>query len=216
MGLNKKQQSKLVIVFVVAFTLLCVYFIKNLKFDYDFEAFFPNEDKELSTYENFRTTFEHDNEFVLLGIENKAGIFRQDFLQKIDSLSNDLKTITHVKTIASPTQLKTIVITDFGPSERTILHFNEPELYKEDSLNIYSSEDLVGSIFPKNAKSLCIYIKTADNLSKVKSDSLARKIERAFNKYKFDTVHFAGKIIAQEVYLKQLSSEFVIFNQAID
>jgi small-conductance mechanosensitive channel len=65
--------------------------------------------------------------------------------------------------------------------------------------------------FPKDAKSISIFIKTKDNLSKVKSDSLARNIEKAFNKYHFDEVHFVGRIVAQDVYLKNLEKEFVYF-----
>ena len=58
---------------------------------------------------------------------------------------------------------------------------------------------------------MSIYIKTKEGLSKKKSDSLAKNIEVAFNKYKFDEVHFVGRIVAQNVYLKNLEKEFKYF-----
>ena len=92
-----------------------------------------------------------------------------------------------------------------------VLHYEDPDLYKNDSTRIYESGELIGSFFPKNAKSLTIYIKTNDELSKVKSDSLAQSILNCINKHKFDEIHYVGRIFAQDVYLKTLQSEFVSF-----
>ncbi|MBK7669300.1 MAG: hypothetical protein IPJ32_19340 [Sphingobacteriaceae bacterium] len=61
---------------------MCGFQIKNLQFNYNFEDFFPNEDNELEVYNNFREKFEYDNEFVLIALENKKGIFQKDFLEK--------------------------------------------------------------------------------------------------------------------------------------
>lgn len=211
MQMNNKQRNYLVIAVVFLLTCASFHFISKLKFNYDFEAFFPNEDKELIVYENFRKTFEHDNEFVLLGIENKKGIFQKDFLTKIDSLTNNLKKIKHVERVISPTNLKQVNFAGLTPIEVNLLHINDTSLYKTDSVNVYSSPQLIGSFFPTDAKSVCIFVKNSDNLSKVKSDTLANRIERAFKKYAFDDVHYVGRIVAQDVYLQKLQKEFLIF-----
>ena len=105
MKIPQKILNSFVIVFVIGFTILCAFQIKDLKFNYDFEAFFPNEDNELGIYETHRNRFEWDNEFVLLGIENKKGIFRKDFLEKVSALSNELKDIPHTDRVISPTNI---------------------------------------------------------------------------------------------------------------
>jgi len=92
-----------------------------------------------------------------------------------------------------------------------VLHFDDESLYKDDSIAIYRSDNLVGSFFPLNARSLSIYIKTDDILSKNKSDSLATGIETTLKKFNFDDIHFVGRIFAQNVYLKNLQKEFIIF-----
>ncbi|MCD6069047.1 MAG: rane protein [Bacteroidetes bacterium] len=211
MASSQKQRSYIVIAVVVLLTAFSVHYISKLKFNYDFEAFFPNEDKELIVYEHFRKTFEHDNEFVLLGIENKKGIFKKDFLEKIDRLTAELKQIQYIERVISPTTLKQLNFAGLAPIEVNLLHVADSSLYPADSINIYSSPELIGSFFPTDAKSVCLFLKTADNLSKVKSDSLARRIERAFTKYRFDEVHYVGRIVAQDVYLKNLQKEFTIF-----
>lgn len=185
--------------------------LKQLEFNYDFEAFFPNEDNELEVYQTHRNRFEWDNEFVLLGIENKAGIFRKDFLKKIESLTFDLRQIPDVNRVTSPTHLKNTSLNSVMPVQESLLHVDDESLYRDDSLRIYQTPELIGSFFPKDAKSLSIFIKTAEGLSKVKSDSLSKSISRAFTKYHFDDVHFVGRIVAQHVYLQQLQKEFIYF-----
>jgi len=211
MKISQKTLSYITLAFVIGFTVLCAFQIKNIQFNYDFEAFFPNEDNELEVYQTHRNRFEWDNEFVLIGIENKAGIFKKDFLQKVESFSNDLKTIRYADRIISPTNIKNISLSGLAPVQKRLIHIEDESLYKEDSTNIYNTPELIGSFFPTDAKSLSIFIKTDEGLSKVKCDSLARNIENAFNKYHFDEVHFVGRIVAQDVYLKNLQNEFVYF-----
>jgi hypothetical protein len=208
---QQKRRSYVIIAVVLVLTAFSFHFISKLTFNYDFEAFFPNEDKELVVYEHFRKTFEHDNEFVLLGIENKKGIFRKDFLERVDQLSSDLKQIRYIERVISPTTLKQLNYAGLAPIEVDLLHIRDTSLYRSDSINVYSSPELIGSFFPTDAKSVCLLLKTADNLSKVKSDTLSHQIERAFKKYKFDDVHYVGRIVAQDVYLKNLQKEFIVF-----
>jgi len=210
MRMSQKLYSILVLSVVVLFSAWCGYKIKDLQFDYDFEAFFPNEDNELGYYQEFRNRFEWDNEFVLLGLENKKGIFQKTFLKKVDSLGKVLKAIPDVDRVVAPTALKNLSLGGM-PVQQRLMHIDDPGLYAGDSAIIYSNPQLVGSFFPKDAKSLCIFIKTEQNLSKKRSDSLARRIEAAFRAFRFDDVHFVGRIVAQDVYLKNLESEFVYF-----
>ena len=183
----------------------------NLKFNYDFEAFFPNEDDELEHYTTYRKTFEYDNEFVLVALENKKGIFKKDFLLRIDSLTKELSVLKHVKHVNSPTNLKTTALGGLVPVQTQVLHFEDESTYKTDSAVIYNSPFLVGSYFPKNAASLSLFIKTDDVLTKKQCDFLAKNLESTIQKYKFDEVHMVGRIFAQQVYLVNLQKEFGVF-----
>ncbi len=162
-------------------------------------------------YNNYRKTFEYDNEFALVAVENKAGIFKKDFLKKVDSLTNELAKLRYVQRVTSPTNLKTLSLGGLVPMQTSVMHFKDEGLYKDDSIAIYQSPHLVGSFFPLNAKSVSIYIKTDDILTKNKCDSLANDIETTLKDFKFDDIHFVGRIFAQNVYLKNLQKEFIIF-----
>lgn len=208
---NQKTYNLIIICFVLVFSFFCVYKLQNLKFDYDFEAFFPNEDRELEIYNNYRKTFEYDNEFALVAVENTKGIFNKEFLLKIDSLTKKLSVLKNVQRVTSPTNLKTLSLASILPIQTSVLHYLEPELYPEDSIAIYKSSHLIGSFFPLNAKSVSIYIKTDDVLTKKQCDSLATGIESTLKEFKFDEIHYVGRIFAQNVYLKNLQKEFIIF-----
>ncbi len=196
---------------MLGFSIICGFQIRTLGFNYDFEAFFPNEDNELELYNSFRKTFEYDNEFVLISLENKAGIFKKDFLTKVDSLTKELGSLQYIKKATSPTNLKHLSLGGIVPMQSAVLHWNDPVLYKDDSTAIYRSGEMVGSFFPANARSLCIFLKTDDELSKVKSDTLCDRILGLINKQRFDEIHFVGRIFGQRVYLEKIKSEFIYF-----
>jgi predicted RND superfamily exporter protein len=209
----KKQGTYylLVAIFVVLFSVLSVFMLKSLRFNYEFEAFFPNEDHELELYDNYRKTFEYDNEFVLLSFENKKGIFKKDFLLRIDSLTKDLQDLHYIQKVNSPTNLKMLQLGGLVPVQTRVLHFENDSLYKNDSIAIYNSPYLIGSYFPDNAKSLSIFINTSFGLKKKQSDSLAANILKIMGNYHFDEEHHVGRIFAQAVYLNNLQKEFGLF-----
>ncbi len=185
--------------------------LRKIRFDYDFESFFPVNDPDLNAYLKFRKTFEYDNEFVLLAVENRKGIFQQDFLEKIETLSDSLKHVPDITSVTSPSTLQNTSVTELGPIQFPYLHIDDPSRYKSDSAVIYRSQELVGSFFAPNGKSVSLFLKTTEGISKAKSDRLLANIDRLVNAFHFDRVYSASKARGQKVYLEKLSHEFLIF-----
>lgn len=148
---------------------------------------------------------------MLLALENKAGIFKKEFLLRVDSLGKRLAELPHVRRVSSPVNLKILALDGPVPIQKRVLHIEDESLYPDDSLAVYRSPALVGSFFPANAKSLSIFIKTDDALTKKQSDQLATGIESTLAAFKFNDVHTVGRIFAQRVYLVTLQKEFVLF-----
>lgn len=208
---NFKRISYTALGFVAVITVLSFYELRNIKFDYDFESFFPQDDPDLDKYIDFRNTFEYDNEFILLAIENKSGIFRNEFLNRISVLTDTIRNIPDVSYVQSPVTLEYMVVSGLGPLRIPYIHLGETERYKEDSSLIYKTPELVGSFFARDGKSVCFYIKTTEGISKAKSDSLLSRIDREVAAHKFDDTFTASKAKGQKVYLEKLSGEFVQF-----
>lgn len=145
---------------VVLITALSLYELKKIKFNYDFESFFPVNDPDLDVYLDFRKTFEYDNEFVLIAVENKKGIFQKDFLEKIETLSDSLKHLPDITSVTSPTTIQNTSVTELGPIQFPYLHVDEPERYASDSALIFRSEELMGTFFSADGKSVSLFLKT--------------------------------------------------------
>lgn len=209
--LNALRRPRFVL--FIFFLLACgaLYFASRLRFDYDFEKFFPDNDPALPFFHEHRKTFGFDNEFILVAIENKKGIFEKDFLEKINGASKELRALRYVEQVVSPTNLKKTSVQELGFLQTPLLHFADTSFYKEDSAYIYGATQWKNTFFAPDAKSLCIYIKSKDGISKVKSDSLADAIKSVVETKGFDDVHLAGRIFAQAVYLSKLQEQFVIF-----
>ena len=71
-----------VILLITCITAIALTRLPLLEFNYDFESYFPTGDDDLKLYLDFRNEFETDNDFVLIGLFNKEGIFQVPFLNE--------------------------------------------------------------------------------------------------------------------------------------
>lgn len=196
---------------VIVVTALSVYELRKISFDYDFESFFPLDDPDLPTYQAFRDTFEYDNEFVLLAVYNENGNFDPGFLNRVADLSDSLKHIKDVVSVTSPSTMEKVEFTGFGPTRSPLIRIYDTAALAIDSAAIYNTPGMVGSMFGRDGKSVCVYIKTTEGIKKAPSDSLLTNIQREVDRQHFDHVYTASKARGQKVYLDRLSGEFVQF-----
>ncbi|MCX7744908.1 MAG: MMPL family transporter [Flavobacteriales bacterium] len=206
------RKTALAIIFIVlSVTVFLSYRASLSKFDYDFEKFFPQGDTETQTFEAFRNVFENDYDFLLIALENKEGIFEPEFLKRVESFTHELKKITYVTRVISPTEIKIPIVSGAGISYRKILHPNNSVLLQKDKIRIYETGEFTGSFFSKDTTALCLIVQNKERLSKKKSDVLLKEIENLMQSYGFDKVHLAGKIKAQQVYLQRMQEEILLF-----
>lgn len=209
--MNYQQLARTVIVVIGVITLAALYPISQLRFDYEFESFFPVNDPELEFYNEFREKFMPDNDFVLIGLENENSIFDTVFLQKVAQLTDTLQTVDKVLRVASPTNVSQLIMGPFGPIEAPYLHPNSAEKLPKDSARIYQSEHLVGSFFSTDAKALCVTLITEPGLSKVASDSLVMVLDNIYKTFEFDEMHVSGRINGQKYFVDKMKFDLSIF-----
>lgn len=79
--------------------------VTRLEFEFDFEQFFPAGDEDLAFFLEFRERFEPDDNFLLVGIPREAGVFEQDFLERVLDFSLAARRISfevHPKGVIAP------------------------------------------------------------------------------------------------------------------
>ena len=209
-----KKAAQWGLISVFSITAVLSFFLKDLRFNYVFEDFFPIGDPDLEYYREFRSIFENDNNYLLIGLENHPSIFDPAFLQRVDSLAYDLQNLEEVNTAISITGSKRLIISRAGLYQLPYLYVDQPSRYQQDSTVIYQSPLLNETLVSRDGKALAIIVKHEEVSTKEESDGLADKIVGLVKSYDFDTYHLAGKVHAQQVFITKLQTELVTFLSA--
>lgn len=187
------------------------YHLKDIRFDYDFENFFPSHDEETTFFFDYRDDFESDNDFLLISIENEAGIFDASFLKKVDKLSNALTKVKHVELVRSITSEKEYFIYPGGAtSSKAYIDLSDFDA-KRDSTRIYKNDELINTFISRNGKAICIFLKHEDYLSKKKSDKLVKDVKAKIEKLNIKDTRIAGRAVGQAYYINKMIFELTLF-----
>ncbi|MEM7110444.1 MAG: MMPL family transporter, partial [Bacteroidota bacterium] len=205
---NLAKWSLFVLLLITVF--LGVY-IKEVKFNYVFEDFFPVGDPDLEYYREFKEKFENDNNYLLIGLARNNGIFDSTFLNKVDTLVKQLQNQKYVTSVVSITNTKRTIISQAGLYQIPYIHLNEPGRYQKDSVQIYQSPFLVESLVSADGKSLAVLLKHEEVQTKEESDLISEGVINLIKKSGFLDYHVAGKTHAQKVFITKLQEELKLF-----
>ncbi len=194
-------------------SLFFLYNIQNIGFDYDFEAFFAENDPSTDFLAQHRDRFETDNDFVFIAIENNQGVFKQDFLKKTVSFVEDLEKNSLIRTVQSLTNMQDFVKTPFSPTvfKRPYINIDEPSKYQKDSIRIFERPEIAGLMVRDDAKALMLFIKHKPYLSKLDCDRLKANLDVLLGEYEFDDFKYAGRAIGLGYYIDAMQYETLFF-----
>ena len=196
------------------------YQVSNLKFDYDFEKFFPAEDVDADFFYEHREKFEFDNNFVLVGIENTQGVFQKDFLLRLDSLTKSFQqNLPYLAGVRSITNQEEVFFYQGGASSKkpyvNFYNFSEPHQQdsslRADSIRVFNSKELVNTLISSDSKSVCVFIKHENDLSREKSDDLVSELRSVLAEFNFDSIHLAGTAVGQQYYIQKMNKEMLLY-----
>ncbi len=207
-GLNPKY----ILVVLCIVIPLSVYFTFQLKFSYDYEDFFPKGDPDLDFYYTFRDQFEHDDNFLLVGLKPEMGVFDLLFLTSLDSATNKIQRSTYAERAYSLSNFKYFIKSPFGFIDYPALHIYEPEKYLVDSSRIKLDERIFGKLISEDLSTTIIYIKTDDTLTQQESDLFISEVKKGLNESGFTDFHLLGKSNFQVELVKLQRKEFLIYS----
>ncbi|UJP63367.1 efflux RND transporter permease subunit [Mongoliitalea daihaiensis] len=205
-----KKQSYLGLIIAFLLTLSFIGFQPQVRFDYDFESFFPQESEELQFYLEHRLTFENDNDYLLIAINHKEGIFRQDFLQKVVSFQDQLQNLEKVEGVQSLLTAKQPIISPFGVRMNRVLDPLDSARYLKQVESIKKSSIWEGFYTP-DEQFLLLVLQNEQRIEKEAGDDLYEEIRQLIEIANFDRVETAGKIKAQGAFVTLLQEEFSFF-----
>jgi predicted RND superfamily exporter protein len=204
-----KRNSVFALILLLAISAFFASTLPNTGFDYNFDKFFKPDDQATKYFQIHRDTFSTDNDFILVGLVNEAGVFETGFLTEIEELTAALKEMPHITSVLSPTNAKVRVREPLTGSV-----FQRPLLSGKrdlDSNRVFSDPSVLGNLFSTDTTAISIVAMTKEFLNKDESDELAESLNAILSNYDFDGVHLSGRAIGQVVFIKKIQSEFVMF-----
>ena len=209
---NPKRNGKWVLFSLTAILLFLGYRAANLQFDYDFEKFFPQENEDLLFYQEFRSQFENDNDFILIAIVNDKTVLEPAFIRSVEVFSDSLRQLPHIRQLISPLDMKKLNFRSSGGIPMQDFYMAADKEYSKEELTLLS--DPTEPIYPFlkiEQNTIMLILKNIEMISKEKSDELAGKLKTLIDKQSFKEVHVMGKILGQQSYIEILKSEFLKF-----
>jgi uncharacterized protein len=198
---------------VLAISVFLGFFARGIKFDYDFEAFFPLDDPETQFFEEHRHRFESDNDFIFIALRNEKGVFQQDFLKKAEGFVDSLSQDTLIREVTCLTNMNEYIKAPFSPLpfKRPYLHVDEPENYATDSARIFKSAELAGFFINDKADALLVNVQHLEYLSKANCDRLKGSIDDLLKHYELTDYKYAGRTIGMGYYVHKMQFETGLF-----
>ena len=182
----------------------------NLKFAFDFEQFFPKGDKDLDFYRAFVKEFEADDNFLLVAVERKNGVFEQGFLEKFHDFTLKTRDLPHVTESQSLTKFRYPLKTPFAVTTVPAIHIDDPSQYEADKNRILQDERFVHNLISQDGKVLVILLKTESSISLEKATELINPLEKLAESYGFDEYHLMGRAYFQKEIVAMEKREVAI------
>jgi hypothetical protein len=190
--------------------LISVYQVFSLKFSFNFEDFFPQGDPDLEFFERFKEKFEADDNFLLIAVENKKGVFEQDFLENFDSLGRAIRPLSVVRGVQSVTTINYPIITPFAVTQIPAIHIDDPERYERDKEVLLEDERFVGNLISEDAKSVVIFVKTTDKMFQDDAENFMDSVRLLTNSFGFDAAHYLGRANFQKELVSMQKREIIV------
>ncbi len=169
------------------------YFTTQLKFSFDFEQFFPEGDEDLTFFRDFIENFEADDNFMLVALVRKEGVFDSTFLSKVHRFTLDAREVPFVEESQSLTKFSYPLKTPFAVTSIPVIHLKEPARYDADRERILADERFVHNFINADATSLVVYLKTTSSMSLGDSEEHMQALNALASKFDFPEVHYMGR-----------------------
>ena len=95
-------------------------------------------------------------------------------------------------------------------SKRPLINFKDVDLERDRRL-IEKNEELKETFVAPNGKSLCIFLRHEDYLDAERCGVLLEYMKMVSERFEFDKIRVAGRIIGQSFYIQKMSFEMILF-----
>lgn len=191
-------------------TLVSIFLLTRLKFTFDFEQFFPQGDPDWEFFKNYIKDFESDDNFLLIAVERKEGVFDKNFLEKIHDLTVKAGELPHVTSAMSLTKMHYPLKTPFGITTIPAVHIEDTSFYATDRARVLQDKRLVNNLISEDGTALTVVLKTVNQSTLAQAEELMGALDKLLETYHFDEVHILGRAYFQKEMVWMEMREVVV------
>lgn len=190
------HRNRLLLVYGL-FVLLSVFLLTRLKFSFDFEQFFPKGDPDWAFFKDYIKDFENDDNFLLIAVERKEGVFERDFLGKVHDFTLKAGQLPYVTAAMSLTKMQYPLKTPFGITTIPAIHLEDTSYYASDRARVLQDRRFVHNLISEDATALTIALKTVNQTTQAQAESLMASLDSLRAGYTFESMHLLGRAVFQ-------------------
>lgn len=209
----EKHKSRRVIFILLLLTLFGFIPLRTLRFEFNIEKLFPKDDEDLAFFQQFQQQFQSqkDDEFILIGLRNNTGIFKQVFLTRSDSLTKFISRLENIIKVYSLTSTNLLYFQNEEINARPLIHITRPELYSSDSIYLFASKEYRDLLVSKDGRSIAIAAFNKQYLTDDQKDIVLDSIRNKIEQLGFDEFHVTAKIRVERIYVKEIQKNLTIY-----
>jgi uncharacterized protein len=187
------RSRNLLLAFYGLMILLSIALLFKLRFTFDFEQFFPKGDPDWEFFKEFVSDFENDDNFLLVAVERKEGVFDSTFLSSFHDFTLKCADLPNITSVASLTKMQYPIKTPFGITAVPAIHMDAPEYYPTDRTRVLQDRRFVHNLITEDATAMTVLMKVTNKNTQEQAEQLMFSLDSLLGTYKFEQTHTLGR-----------------------
>lgn len=207
------QRNRLLFAYALL-VLASLFLLTRLRFTFDFDQFFPQGDPDWEFFKNYIKEFESDDNFLLVAVERREGVFDSTFLQNLHDFSLKAAELPHITSVQSLTKMQYPLQTPFGITAVPVIHLDQPEFYASDRQKVLQDPRFVHNLISSDGTAMTVLLKTVERSTLDQATAIMDSLETLLKPYRqtgvFDEVHVLGRAYFQKEMVRMEVREVLV------
>ncbi|HNB31985.1 MAG TPA: MMPL family transporter [Saprospiraceae bacterium] len=195
-------------IFIIVVLVIGTYELIRLRIEFNPKNFYAKDLIEVQDDQEYQQKFRcigNDN-LVLAVIYSEGGIFRREFLQSIEDLTNRLTSIDGVAEVSSITHSKYYKFYNGNLSIQPVIHFNDENLFRYDSIELNNFPDIKEKLITSSGKGIVLGIIPKSTFGGSDQSTLIKRITEEINSNNYSEHYLTGLPVIRQAFSDELKS----------
>lgn len=185
--------------------------LSRLTFDFNFEAFLPEDDPDITFFSDFKENFQPGSNTVTIGIQAKGSSFDPEFLSKVHRLTICSRRLPLAEDAYSLLTLKDYLYDPLYPMQIPVLDPKNSEDLGADSLRIMQDPRFPGNLISYDGRMLFVNISTTAERHQSEENGFVEALDDLLLEFGFEDASLVGYPIFHYHLTNYQSSEFGLY-----